>query len=74
MQGLKFLSTLTGLVFFSHQAGAFIGAWLGGRIFDINQDYAVMWWAAIALGLLATLLHLPIKEEPGILAQKEDAA
>ncbi|MFY0691433.1 MAG: MFS transporter [Paracoccaceae bacterium] len=70
-QGLTYLSTLAGLVFFSHQTGAFIGAWLGGRIYDIYQDYSGMWWAAIALGLLATLLHLPIREEPGKLAREE---
>ncbi|NNE81400.1 MAG: MFS transporter [Silicimonas sp.] len=73
-QGLTFLSTLAGLVFLSHQAGAFIGAWLGGRIFDLHQDYAPMWWAAIALGLLATLLHLPIRETPGKLAQETNTA
>jgi len=61
-QGLTFLSTLTGLVFFSHQTGSFLGAWLGGRIFDIYQDYTPMWWAAIVLGLLAALIHLPIRE------------
>jgi len=70
-QGLKYLSTLAGLVFFSHQAGAFIGAWLGGRIFDETGGYEVMWWIAIALGLLAALLHLPIRETPGKLAQAE---
>lgn len=68
-QGLTFLSTLAGLVFMSHQTGAFIGAWLGGRIHDATGGYDAMWWAAIALGLLATLLHLPIRETPGPLAQ-----
>ncbi|MCP4297712.1 MAG: MFS transporter [Proteobacteria bacterium] len=70
-QGLRYLSTLSGLVFFSHQTGAFIGAWLGGVIYDIYHDYTMMWWAAIALGLLATILHLPIKEEAGFLAREE---
>lgn len=70
-QGLRFLSTLAGLVFFSHQTGAFIGSWLGGRIYDVTGDYAMMWWTAIALGLLATLLHLPIREKPGALARAE---
>jgi MFS family permease len=64
-QGLKFLSTLTGLVFLSHQTGSFTGAWLGGRLYDLNQDYTPMWWAAVILGILAALIHLPIKEEPG---------
>lgn len=72
-QGLKFLSTLAGLVFLSHQTGSFIGAWLGGRIYDLNQDYTPMWWAAVALGLLAAILHLPIREEPGPLARAEAA-
>lgn len=70
-QGLKYLSTLAGLVFFSHQTGSFIGAWLGGRIFDLTQNYSGMWWAAIALGLLATILHLPIRETAGALAKAE---
>ncbi len=70
-QGLRFLSTLAGLVFFSHQTGAFLGAWLGGRIYDSSGDYTVMWWTAIALALIATLLHLPIREKPGKLALEE---
>lgn len=70
-QGLRFLSTLTGLVFLSHQTGAFIGSWLGGRIYDTTQSYDIMWWLAIALALLATVLHLPIKESPGALARAE---
>jgi predicted MFS family arabinose efflux permease len=70
-QGLRFLSTLAGLVFFSHQTGAFLGAWLGGFIYDLYQDYTMMWWAAIVLGLIATLLHLLIREEPGKLALAE---
>ncbi|MDJ0629045.1 MAG: MFS transporter [Rhodobacter sp.] len=68
-QGLGYLSTLVGLVFLSHQAGSFLGAWLGGRIFDLYQDYTPMWWTAVALSLLATLIHLPIRETPGPLAQ-----
>lgn len=69
-QGLTYLSTLGGLVFLSHQIGAFIGAWLGGRIFDVYGDYGPMWWAAVVLGLVATLLHLPIRETPGPLGQE----
>ncbi len=61
-QGLRYLSTLAGLVFFSHQVGSFTGAWLGGRIFDIYQSYTPMWWAAILLSILAALIHLPIQE------------
>ena len=70
-QGLKFLSTLAGLVFFSHQVGGFLGAWLGGRLYDITGNYEAMWIAAILFGLAATIIHLPIKEQPGKLAQAE---
>ena len=70
-QGLKFLSTLAGLVFFSHQVGGFLGAWLGGRLYDITGNYEAMWIAAILFGLAATIIHLPIKEQPGKLAQVE---
>jgi len=70
-QGLRFLSTLAGLVFLSHQTGSFIGAWMGGRIYDLSQDYTPMWWTAVILGLLAALIHLPIREEPGALARAE---
>ena len=61
-QGLTYLSTLAGLVFFSHQVGSFAGAWLGGRIFDIYQNYMPMWWAAIVFGVLAAIIHMPIQE------------
>ena len=70
-QGLKFLSTLAGLVFFSHQVGGFLGAWLGGRLYDLTGNYEAMWIAAILLGLLATIIHLPIRETAGKLAQAE---
>ena len=70
-QGLKFLSTLAGLVFFSHQVGGFLGAWLGGRLYDLTGNYEAMWIAAILFGLAATIIHLPIKEHPGKLAQAE---
>ncbi len=62
-QGLTYLSTLAGLVFFSHQLGSFTGAWLGGRIFDIYQSYTPMWWAAVVFGVLAAIIHMPIRED-----------
>lgn len=68
-QGVTYLSTLGGLIFLSHQSGAFLGTWLGGWIFDTFGDYTPMWWAGVALGLLATLIHLPIRETPGPLAK-----
>jgi predicted MFS family arabinose efflux permease len=72
-QGLRYLSTMAGLVFFSHQVGGFLGAWLGGNLYDTTGDYQAMWVAAIALGLMATVLHLPIRETPGALAQAESS-
>ena len=62
-QGLTYLSTLAGLVFLSHQVGSFIGAWLGGKIYDVYSNYTPMWWAAVALGVLAAIIHLPIRED-----------
>ena len=70
-QGIRFLSTLAGLIFFSHQCGMFSGAWLGGLIYDVTGGYAPMWWAAVVLGCAAALLHLPIDERPGRLARSE---
>ena len=53
---------LFGIVFLSHQVGAFLGVWLAGRLFDATGSYAVMWWISIVLGVLAALLNWPIKE------------
>ncbi len=62
--GVRYMSTLFGIVFFSHQVGSFIGAWWGGWSFDTTGNYDQVWIASIALGLLAALLHLPITESP----------
>lgn len=62
--GPRYLGTLFGFVFLSHQIGAFLGAWLGGRVFDTYGDYQAVWIAAIVLGVLAGLIHVPIKEHP----------
>ncbi|GIT09828.1 MAG: hypothetical protein CM1200mP30_34580 [Pseudomonadota bacterium] len=50
--------------FFSHQLGAFLGVWLGGRVYDATGTYTPVWLASIALGLLAGIIHLPIREQP----------
>ena len=60
--GARYLSTLYGIAFFSHQIGAFIGVWLGGRFYDTTGSYTPIWIAGIALGLFAALIHLPIPE------------
>ena len=62
--GTRYLSTLWAIVFFSHQLGAFLGVWLGGRVYDATGTYTPVWLASIALGLLAGITHLPINERP----------
>jgi MFS family permease len=60
--GIQHLSMLSGFVFFSHQIGSFLGAWLGAVIFDANKSYDVMWYIIIALGIFGGLINLPVKE------------
>ena len=62
--GLRYMGTLYGLVFFSHQLGSFIGVWLGGALYDIYGDYTAVWWIGVAVGALSAVVHLPIKETP----------
>ncbi len=62
--GPRYLGTLFGIVFFSHQIGSFLGVWLGGVLFDTTQSYVVVWWICAALGIIASVLHLPIDERP----------
>ena len=62
--GTKYLSTLFGIVFLSHQFGAFAGAFLGGYFYDLFGSYDYAWYIAIILSLFATLIHLPIDEKP----------
>lgn len=62
--GARYLSTLYGLVFFTHQVGSFLGAWVGGRIYDYYGSYEPIWWATVVLALCAALLHLPINAQP----------
>ena len=62
--GVRYMATLFGIVFFSHQLGSFLGVWLGGFLFDRIGSYDPVWWAGVALGVLAALIHLPINERP----------
>ncbi len=62
--GVRFLGMLSGLVFFSHQIGSFLGVWLGGRLFDMNGSYDMVWWLSILFGVLSALINLPIVEKP----------
>ena len=65
--GPKYMSMLYGIVFFSHQLGGFLSSWMGGWVFDLTGDYDIMWWFSVLLGLLAALLHVPIKDRPVII-------
>jgi predicted MFS family arabinose efflux permease len=60
--GVRYLAMLAGVTFFSHQVGSFLGAWLGGKLFDATGSYDVVWWLSIALGIAAGLINLPIDE------------
>ncbi|MEL7211475.1 MAG: MFS transporter [Pseudomonadota bacterium] len=60
--GLRYMGTLYGIVFFSHQLGSFLGVWLGGRLYDIYGDYTAVWWVGVAVGAFSAVVHLPIKE------------
>ncbi|MGI9382345.1 MAG: MFS transporter [Methyloligellaceae bacterium] len=62
--GVRYLGSLFGIVFLAHQIGGFVGVWAGGVIFDATQSYDWIWYGCIALGIVAGLLHLPIKEQP----------
>ena len=62
--GPKYLATLSGICFICHQLGAVLGAWLGGRFFDMYGSYENMWWLSVALGIVAFLLTITVKEEP----------
>ncbi len=62
--GTTWMSMLFGFVFFAHQLGAFLGVWIGGRVFDVTKSYSAMWWMSITLGVLAGLINWPIKEAP----------
>ncbi|MGH6650757.1 MAG: MFS transporter [Sphingopyxis sp.] len=62
--GIRYLSMLYGIVFLSHQVGSFFGAWLAGPIFDTTGSYNIAWGIAIALGIFAGLVHLPIADAP----------
>jgi len=66
--GLRYMGTLYGIVFFSHQLGSFLGVWLGGRMYDITGDYTAVWWVGVGVGAFSAIVHLPIKERPSKVA------
>ena len=62
MFGTRYMATLFGFVFFSHQVGSFLGVWLGGLLYDATGTYDAVWWISVALGVFAAVVHLPIVE------------
>jgi predicted MFS family arabinose efflux permease len=60
--GVRYLAMLSGFAFLSHQIGSFLGAWLGGKLYDSTGSYDVVWYLSIALGVIAGLINLPIDE------------
>jgi MFS family permease len=68
--GVRYLAMLGGFVFFSHQIGSFLGAWLGGYLFDSTGSYQTVWLISIALGIAAGLANLPIDERPLVRAPR----
>lgn len=62
--GLRYMGTLYGFVFLSHQIGSFLGVWLGGKMYDLTGDYTTVWWVGVGVGAFSALIHLPIREKP----------
>ncbi|PCH96736.1 MAG: MFS transporter [Rhodobacteraceae bacterium] len=62
--GLRFMGTLYGIVFFSHQLGSFLGVWLGGRLYDIYGNYNAVWWVGVGVGAFSAIVHFPVIEKP----------
>jgi MFS family permease len=62
LYGLRYMGTLYGFVFLSHQIGGFLGVWLGGRMYDITGDYTLVWWIGVGVGAFSAIVHLPVRE------------
>ena len=62
--GLRYMGTLYGIVFLSHQIGGFLGVWLGGRMYDAFGDYTFVWWIGVGVGAFSAVVHLPVRERP----------
>jgi MFS family permease len=63
MFGTRYMGTLYGFVFLSHQIGSFLGVWLGGKLYDIYGSYDIVWWMSVALAVFAAVVNLPIVEK-----------
>ena len=69
MFGTRWMAMLFGIAFFSHQVGGFLGAWMGGLLYERTGSYDIVWWLAVAFGLLSAVINLPIEEKPVLRAQ-----
>ena len=67
--GIRYMGTLYGLIFLSHQIGGFLGVWLGGKMFDLTGNYTLVWWIGVGVGAFSAIVHLPIREKPLLAAQ-----
>jgi MFS family permease len=63
LYGLRYMGTLYGIVFLSHQIGGFMGVWLGGRMYDLYGNYTMVWWIGVGVGAFSALVHLPVREK-----------
>ncbi len=62
LYGLRYMGTLYGVVFLSHQIGGFLGVWLGGMMYDMTGGYTLVWWIGVGVGAFSAIVHLPVKE------------
>ena len=62
--GVQYMSMLGGIVFLNHQLGSFLGAWLGGRLYESTGSYDIVWWIAVALGVFAAVVNWPVRDTP----------
>ena len=68
LYGLRYMGTLYGVVFLSHQIGGFLGVWLGGMMYDITGGYTLVWWIGVGVGAFSAIVHLPVREKRGPVA------
>ena len=71
--GLRYMGTLYGFVFLSHQLGSFLGVWLGGKMYDLYGNYTLVWWVGVGVGAFSALIHLPVREAPAQVAPAREA-
>ncbi|NBE09211.1 MFS transporter [Paragemmobacter ruber] len=68
LYGLRYMGTLYGVVFLSHQIGGFLGVWLGGMMYDLTGGYTLVWWIGVGVGAFSAIVHLPVRETRGPVA------